>query len=91
MTTGIKNMTASIISIKGFSRDDVDGRYWNADGTLGLVRDEDGQITLLNSDGEGTRSSLDDSHAAYILGQSAIDKDDAEQTIRRWEYYASAI
>jgi hypothetical protein len=84
-------MKASKINIKGFSRDDVDGRYWNEGGTLGLVHDENGQITLLNSDGEGTRSSLDESHAAYILGHSAIDRDDPEQTIRRWENYASAI
>jgi len=77
------------ISIPGFTVDD-DGRAWNAGATLGVSRDEDGRLRLLDADGRGSNHALDDSRAAHILAIALREKLDPSAVMRRWDYYASA-
>lgn len=84
-------MSQALINIDGFESTDPDGRVWNADATLGLIRNDDDTLTLLNCDGGPSNHTLTDDHAAHILRRSAQDSEDADATMRRWDYYASAL
>ncbi|MFO0447271.1 MAG: hypothetical protein ACK52I_01050 [Pseudomonadota bacterium] len=83
-------MTTITANIPGFAVDD-DGRKWNADATLGLSRDEDGRLRLLDADGSGANHALDDRRAAHILAIAMRENLDPSAVMRRWDYYASAI
>jgi hypothetical protein len=74
--------------ITGFNTED-NGRFWNADGTLGVTVNEDDTVTLLDAEGYPANHTLPIEHAEHVLGCSRRDGDDAETTIRRWEYFAS--
>ena len=82
---------ATQINIPGFTFDAIDGRAWNSDFTLGLAQNEDGTLTLVDSDAYPTNHALAADHAEHILRVAAIHGDDAPATMRRWDYYASAV
>lgn len=84
---------AKAINIPGFSDIDGDGRVWTLNYRWGLVRNDDGTLSLLDGDGIPAGETLDDDHAAHIIGVvRAARKLDEPQTLElRWNYYASAI
>jgi hypothetical protein len=75
------------ISVDGFTVDPADGRAWTADGTWGLVREETGELTLLDSDGMPSNHTLPDDDAAHIIRKAGVGN---ENLMRRWDYYATA-
>lgn len=52
----------------------------------GLVRNEDGTLTLLNSEGGPSNHSLSDDRAAHIIRSTGIDSEDL---MIRWDSFAS--
>lgn len=79
------------IQITGFTFDSQDGRYWSNDETLGIVVNDDGSLTLLDEDGYPSGNTLSADHAEHILSRARRDGDDAGQTMRRWDNYASSL
>ena len=78
------------LNITGFTIDAADGRYWNADETLGLVQNDDGTWTLLDVDGYPSNHTLQADEAEYILRRCADAGADASEAMRRWDAYASS-
>lgn len=77
-------------NVPGFTQID-DVRAWTADAQLGLSRNEDGTLNLLDSDGSPSNHSLAEGHAAYIIERAQSSGDDAAATMRRWDNYASSL
>lgn len=82
---------ATQINIPGFALDINDGRAWNSDFTLGLALNDDGTLSLLDSDAYPANHTLAPDHAEHILRVAAVCGDDADGTMRRWDCYASAV
>jgi hypothetical protein len=73
------------IQINGFTSNDGD-RVWTADAAWGLVRNEDGSLTLLDVDGMPSNHTLTDDHAAHVVWTAGI----GEGLMSRWDAFASA-
>lgn len=80
----------TIAPIAGFALDQ-DGRYWNADATLGLNVNTDQTITLLDADGCPSNHDLTADHATHILARARRDGCNEGATMRLWDAYASVV
>jgi len=85
-TTPLPRELASL----GFGPENDQGRFWNADATLGLSRYSNGAWALLDVDGIGANNALRTDDAAHILGKLAGERAPADQWQGRWDYYATA-
>lgn len=74
------------IEAPGFTVDPADGRAWTANGQWGLVREDDGTLSLLDSEGYPATGKLSDDDAAYVLRRGAGD-----DLAARWEHYANTL